>query len=186
MPNLGLACADAVRDHLKAQNLPKSALTHAMLAAIVNDRIAPNWRPKREQSAPRKVNVLGKGLSDEQWFAQLEADPKFAGVAVRDEVRRCRIYFSGGGEPSRARILRWLAKADVKMPVRSAALVPLPAIPEPDDWRGLLRDDTELSKYTDPAYYPSWSRNIGPATQRRIVSAVERITAAQEQQRRFL
>lgn len=70
--------------------------------------------PKRK----RKSNVLGKGLTDEEWHTELEANPDLDGVDVPLQAKKCRLHFSSRGiVPSRARFMRWLANADRTLPM---------------------------------------------------------------------
>jgi hypothetical protein len=59
----------------------------------------------------KKKNVYGAGLTDDQWFAELAKDPDYSGINLPDEARKCRLYFKGSTVPTRARLLRWFAKA---------------------------------------------------------------------------
>jgi hypothetical protein len=157
------------------------AIPRSRWVEIVNGLLAQEAR--KPPSAPRKVNVLGKGMTDDDWYASLSKDPDYAGIAVLDEVRRCKLYFKGTCVPSRQRILRWLAKADVKAPVRGAGTAVMAGAsadtPEPEDWRGLIRDDPEDGHFAER----EWN-HIPQFYQRRIARTVERIKA--EQQRGLL
>lgn len=64
----------------------------------------------------RPKNILGAGLTDEDWIKWLEAWPELVGIDVRDEIRRCKIYFAGiAGGVTRQRIMKWFSRVDRKI-----------------------------------------------------------------------
>lgn len=142
------------------------------------DRLFTKEKPA---SVKRKVNVLGKGLSDEQWFAELAGDPDYHGIDIAEEARRCRLYFKGKLIPSRARVVRWLSKATpMQSSNGSSARTPAghTAIPVPDDWSGLIRDDEEDGRWSGSPW-----ESIMPFYQRRIARKVEQMKRVERAQR---
>lgn len=124
---------------------------------------------------PRKKNVLGKGLTDEEWHAELAKDPDYAGINIPDEARKCRLYFKGNLIPSRPRILKWLAKATPTMPINgTGARTPAsnldPIAVPPDDWSGLIRDDEDDGQFAGRAW-----ESLMPFYQHRIARKVAAI-----------
>lgn len=78
------------------------------------DAFMDKHRPKTK----KKVNVLGKGRTDEEWLKDLQSNPDLDGVDIEDQARRCRVHFSGRGiVPSRARMITWLSRADRTLPM---------------------------------------------------------------------
>ena len=110
------------------------------------DKFIDSLKPK---APARRKNVLGKGLTDEQWFAELAKDPDLTGVDVPDEARKCRLWSKGknGALPSRSRILNWLVRAQPKAPEFRAAPVDLET--EPPEWRGTAQEMFPNTPFAD-------------------------------------
>jgi hypothetical protein len=91
-------------------------------------------RPKRAPKAP-------DDLSDAAWIASLEARPAYAGIDVRREIDRCRLWCETKKRRlSRQRVINWLNKSDPTCSPgarRGAAAVDF--YREPEDWRSTLR-----------------------------------------------
>ena len=53
-----------------------------------------------------------------QLVEELKADPRYAGISVADEVRRCQLWGCGGKAPTRKRITRWLDREAARHPAK--------------------------------------------------------------------
>jgi hypothetical protein len=136
---------------------------------VTADKFLDSLKPAK---APRRANVLGKGLTDEQWFAELVKDPDLAGVDIPDEARKCRLWTKGknGQLPSRKRILNWLIRAEPKAPEFKAAPVDLET--EPPEWRGTVQEmypNTPFADYVrDGVAWSELSREMRAKITRRL------------------
>ena len=100
---------------------------------VTADKFLDSLKPKH---TPRRANVLGKGLTEAEWFAELAKEQDLAGVDIPDEARKCRLWTRGenGQLPSRARLWKWFLKAQPKRQEFTAAPIDLET--EPPEWRG--------------------------------------------------
>ena len=124
----------------------------------------------KPKAKPRKKNILGAGLTDDQWFAELAKDPDYAGIDLPNEGRKCRLYFKSGPKPSRMRMLKWFAKADRTLPTNGAKVGAgaVGPIPPPEDWSGLIRDDPDDGQFAGACW-----ETMHPFYQRRIAKKIE-------------
>jgi hypothetical protein len=136
---------------------PSGKLTEEEWVKIANEVIDKTRPP----AAPRRVNVLGKGLTDDQWYDDLAKDQDLAGIDILEEARKCKIHFKSKNIiPSRARFLRWLAKVDIYI-ARSTGrqATPEAVAQEPVGWRErILVIWPECSYLIEgtPLYWESW------------------------------
>ena len=97
-----------------------------------------------------------------------------------DGVEWCEGYQTKGWKTSgsakmvdwQAAVRKWKAGGWKTQNVPAANGAMTEKIPEPADWRALLRDDPDFAELTDPNFYPTWERNFGPGAQRRIAARV--------------
>ena len=114
---------------------------------VTADKFLDSLKPAK---APRRTNVLGKGLTDEQWFAELAKDPDLTGVDIPDEARKCRLWTRANTSsplPTRRRVLKWLIKAEPKSVEFRAAPVDLET--EPPEWRGTAQQMFPNTPFAD-------------------------------------
>jgi hypothetical protein len=128
---------------------------------------AQRWLDGQVKRAPRKQNVLGKGLTDAQWLQTLADDPLFAGIDVAREAMACERHFRPCGiTPSRKRIIGWLARADVKMQAQKQERR-IDVYTEPLGWR-----HTAQTVFPETLVHEAQWSELGTDTRARILRAM--------------
>lgn len=107
-------------------------------------KVADDFMASKTKMPPRRKNVTGAGMSDEEWFAQLAKDPAMDGVDVKAQATKCRLWTQTkfGEPPSRMRILNWLLKCDRTLPANGSPRIKdgLSPYTEPQsEWRGVAQ-----------------------------------------------
>jgi hypothetical protein len=158
------ALADYRREHA-------GAIPELMWKQIARETFAAVCTQMGFHKKPRFKTAKG-AVTDEEWLAQVEADPAMAGVDVRRELARMEFWCKGKGlKSSRARFRNWLLKAQNDGTISRLAgqrvAVSHDIYREPAGWQEVCQrlypvGDMHLMKWAD----------IGPDYRKEIVRAM--------------
>jgi len=90
---------------LPPQTPPSPAHPHTPTPADTHAPVRENGSQKPKRSTPKPAD-------DEEWLKSLEADPTYAGVAIRVELGKMRRWCEENNQmPSRKRFVNWINRA---------------------------------------------------------------------------
>jgi hypothetical protein len=131
---------------IKSEALTPKNMRAELYAVLLRSELVKK-SPPRSAPVRKPMNVM----SEAEFIAFLEAEPSLEGVDIRREIGKCQFWCKANGvQPTRARLVNWMKKADRQLLTNAAgqsSFAPKKPEPvfEPAGWREWVRENA-----TDP------------------------------------